>query len=104
MHARLLLLALVALPSVSLAQRSATLNRFRASETVEDDFAISRPTDLGHLRYGAMLHLDYSNDPLVWEDDLGERDSEAFRIVEHQLDLTLGLSLGLFDRIVIFGG
>jgi outer membrane protein OmpA-like peptidoglycan-associated protein len=104
MHARLLLLALVAFPSVSLAQRSATLNRFRASETVEDDFAISRPTDLGHLRYGAMLHLDYSNDPLVWENDLGERDSEAFRIVEHQLDLTLGLSLGLFDRIVIFGG
>ena len=104
MYARLLLLALLAFPSLSLAQRSATLNRFRASETVEDDFAISRPTDLGHLRYGAMIHLDYANDPLVWENDLGERDSEAFRIVEHQLDLTLGLSLGLFDRIVIFGG
>lgn len=98
------LLALVALPGVSQAQRSATLNRFRASETVEDDFAISRPTDLGHLRYGAMLHLDYANDPLVWENDLGERESEAFRIVEHQLDLTLGLSLGLFDRVVVFAG
>ncbi|MCA9615770.1 MAG: hypothetical protein KC586_23600, partial [Myxococcales bacterium] len=47
----------LALPSFATAQRSATLNRFRASETVEDDFAISRPTDLGHLRYGAMLHL-----------------------------------------------
>ncbi|MCB9599258.1 MAG: OmpA family protein [Sandaracinus sp.] len=94
----------LALPSFATAQRSATLNRFRASETVEDDFAISRPTDLGHLRYGAMLHLDYANDPLVWENELGERDSEGHRIVGHQLDATLGLSLGLFDRVVVFAG
>jgi outer membrane protein OmpA-like peptidoglycan-associated protein len=94
----------LALPSLGLAQRSATLNRFRASETVEDDFHLSRPTDLGHLRYGAMLHLDYANDPLIWETDLGERDSEAHRLVEHQLDLTLGLSVGLFDRVVVFAG
>ena len=85
------------------AQR-ATLNRFAASETPEDDFQLSRPTDLGHLRWGAQLHLDYSHDPLVWEDDLGDSGSEGYSVVDHQLNATIGLSLGLFDRVVVFAG
>ncbi|MBO6933920.1 MAG: OmpA family protein [Deltaproteobacteria bacterium] len=85
------------------AQR-APLNRFSASETPEDDFHLSRPTDLGHLRWGAQLHLDYAHDPLVWEGDLGDAGSEEHRIVDHQFNATVGLSLGLFDRLVIYAG
>jgi outer membrane protein OmpA-like peptidoglycan-associated protein len=85
---------------VAFAQDAATLTRFRPGATPEDDFHINRPTDLGHLRFGAQLHADYANDPLVWVPASGEES----RIVAHQLDLNVGLSLGLFDRLVVFAG
>ena len=85
-------------------QPSTTLNQFHPSQTVEDGFALSRPDDLGHLRFGAQLHLDYANDPLVYESDLGDASSESQHIVRHQLTGTLGLSLGVLDRLVIYAG
>ncbi len=85
-------------------QPSTTLNQFHPSQTVEDGFALSRPDDLGHLRFGAQLHLDYANDPLVYESDLGDSSSESQHIVRHQLTGTLGLSLGVLDRLVIYAG
>lgn len=107
---RLKLAALAALTlgltvsSASAQNGSITLNQFEASETPEDGFAVSRPDDLGHLRIGAHLHLDYSNDPLVYEAAQGDRDSEDRDIVGHQLSARVGLSIGLFDRLVIFAG
>ena len=94
----------LAIPGIVAAQTSVALDRFAAGETVEDDFAMSRPTDFGHLRFGAQLHLDYGLNPLVYEANLGEPSSERFSIVEHQLNANLGVSFGLFDRLVIFGG
>jgi len=96
-------LAFALLPTLVSAQ-TATLNPFDPGETPEDDFHLSRPTDLGHLRFGAQLHLDYGNDPLVWESDAGDRDSEAASVIGHQLDATVGLSLGLVDRVVVYAG
>ncbi len=90
--------------SSGFAQESITLNQFRASETAEDAFALSRPDDQGHLRFGVNLHLDYSNDALVFERRLGESGTEQGSIVEHQLTGTFGLSIGLIDRLVIFAG
>lgn len=86
------------------ASAQTTLNQFRASETPEDAFSLSRPDDQGHLRIGAQLHLDYSNDPLVYEQALGDEESESARVVEHQLSATVGLSIGLYDRFVVFAG
>lgn len=81
------------------------LDQYRAAETPEDGFAVTRPGDLGHLRFGAQLHLDYAYRPLVWEYSHGEADSEAETApVEHHLVGTLGLSLGLFSRLVIYAG
>ena len=92
----------VAVPA--LAQPGATLDRFRPGETPQDDFHVSRPTDLGHLRFGAQLTLDYGLNPLVYEEMLGDPSSERFAVVEHQLNATVGLSLGLFDRVVAYAG
>ncbi|MEC7522648.1 MAG: OmpA family protein [Myxococcota bacterium] len=97
-----LLVTLVA-PQAASAQ-SGTLNRFRPSETTEDDFHLSRPGDFGHVRLSAQLHVDYGLNPLVWESMRGSSDSEAFSLVEHQLTGTLGLGFGLFDRLVIYAG
>jgi outer membrane protein OmpA-like peptidoglycan-associated protein len=100
----LLTLLLPLAPSQVFAQPSGTLDRFRASETPEDDFHLSRPDDFGDLRFGAQLHLDYGANPLVYESELGDAGSESLSIVEHQLVGTLGLSLGLADRVVIYAG
>lgn len=83
---------------------SATLNQFRASETPNDGFAMSRPDDLGHMDLGAQLHVDYANDPLVYETSLGDSDSEATQVVSDELTAQVGLAFGLFDRLVIYAG
>jgi outer membrane protein OmpA-like peptidoglycan-associated protein len=82
------------------------LDQYRAAETPEDGFAIWRPNDLGRFRFGVQIHLDYANRPLVWEHDHGEPDSEEpdSAPVEHMLVGNLGLSLGMFRRLVIFAG
>ena len=84
--------------------QNGTLNRFRASETNEDDFELSRPTDFGDMRFGAQLTLDYANNPLVYETMLGDPSSESLSVVEHALTGTVGFALGLADRVVIFAG
>ena len=98
------LLLAQAIPTTPASAQSAALNRFQAAETPEDDWHVSRPTDLGHLRFGAQLHLDYANDPLVYEDTAGDADTESARIIGHQLTGTLGLSFGIKDRLVIYAG
>lgn len=84
--------------------QGARLNRFRASELPHDDFHLSRPVTLGHLAFGARVTGDYANDPLVYESELGDGGTEELSVVEHQLDVTLGLSFSLWDRLVIFAG
>ncbi|MEC7524214.1 MAG: OmpA family protein [Myxococcota bacterium] len=79
------------------------LDQYRAAETGEDGFAVSRPDDLGHLRWSARLHLDYAYSPLVYESTLGDSGSER-AVVEHQLAAQAAFAFGLFDRLVLFGG
>lgn len=80
------------------------LDRYAASETVADGFVVSRPEDLGHLQVDAQVHFDYALDPLVYESKLGDADTEAAALVEHQAVAHLGLALGLVDRLVLFAG
>ena len=80
------------------------LDRYRAAETPEDGFALSRPNDLGHLRFSAHLHFDYAYNPLTWEQPQGSREYEIGAPVAHQLVGTLGLSLGLWSRLLVFAG
>jgi outer membrane protein OmpA-like peptidoglycan-associated protein len=88
---------------VAAQEVAGTLSRYNASETPRDDFQLSRPVDLGHLRFGAQLHLDYASNPLVWESTLGEATTES-AIVSHQLNATLGASFGVWSRLVAYAG
>ncbi|MBO6938529.1 MAG: OmpA family protein [Deltaproteobacteria bacterium] len=101
-HALTVACVLAASLSATASAQSTTLERFRPSETVDDGFHLSRPGGLGHLRVSAQLHLDYANDPLVYELDLGDAGSESASIVEHHLVGTVGAALGLYDRFVVF--
>ena len=71
------------------------LNQFRASETTQDGFAVSTADDQGHLRFGAQLYLDYSDDPLLFA---------GSKVVHQQLTGELIASLGLWDRLIVFTG
>jgi len=80
------------------------LDQYRPAPSVDDGFAISRPDDRGHLLFGARLDLDYALNPLVIERRSGDATTEEGSLVEHQLAAHLNLSLGLFDRLVIYAG
>jgi len=97
------LVAASLMPAAAAAQ-SGTLNRFRPSETNVDDFELSRPVDFGDVRFGAQLTLDYALNPLVWEGLRGDTSTEEFSVIEHSLTGTVGLALGLADRVVVYAG
>ncbi len=86
------------------AQSRITLNAYRPAETTEDGFALSRPIDRGHMKFGFLLTADYAKDPLVFERARGDRGSDPIGLVDHQVTGTLNVSLGLWNRLVLFGG
>ncbi len=90
-------------PGVAEAQ-GFQLNQYRMAETSNDGFAISSPSDLGHLDVGARLTLDYALNPLVYEEQIGMAGTERYSVVENQLSLNAAFALGLFDRVVVFAG
>jgi outer membrane protein OmpA-like peptidoglycan-associated protein len=92
------LLVLVAGARVEAQESGATLDQYRAAETSADGFAISRPDDLGRLRFSAQLHLDYASDPLEYEEH-GDNAVVANQLVGH-----FAFALGLIDRLVVFAG
>ncbi len=101
--ATLALAALVA-PVGSARAQSIRLDGYRMAETPTDGFAVSRPNDLGHLAFGARLDVDYALNPLVYQLRGTDPDTEVASVVEHLLAAQLGVSFGLFDRLVIFAG
>jgi len=99
------LMVLAAIPAPAAAQTPGiTLDRYSAAETTEDGFAISRPNDLGHLRFGAMLHVDYASDPLVVELANGSADSESASAVASEVVGHLRFAFGIAERLVLFAG
>jgi outer membrane protein OmpA-like peptidoglycan-associated protein len=94
---RALVLSLVlASPALASAQ-GFTLDQYRAAETANDGFVVTRPRGLGHLGVSATLHLEYALEPLRGTGATGAR----IPLVDHQLVGQLGGAIGLFDRFVI---
>jgi outer membrane protein OmpA-like peptidoglycan-associated protein len=107
---RKLLVALIAL-SIGLGlfgeraeAQSFRLNRFRGAERPDDGFGVRRMLEVGHLRFGALLTGDYAHDPLVIERERDGERKELQKVVEHQLTLKIDLSLGLWNRLIVFAG
>ena len=82
-------------PSLEAHAQQFDLNQFRASETTQDGLSVSTAADQGHLRFGAQVYLDYSDDPLMFA---------GLPIVHQQLTGELIASLGLWHRLVVFAG
>lgn len=71
-------------PSAAEGQR-ARLSQYGASELASDGFAVSRPDAMRKGSFAAQLQLDYANDPLVWEANVGSSGSESAAIVQDHL-------------------
>lgn len=71
------------------------LNQFSASETTRDGLAVSTARAQGHLRFGAQIYVDFSDDPLMFG---------GAAIVRRQLTGELITSLGLWEHLVVFVG
>jgi hypothetical protein len=100
----LLALATALAAPASSSAASIGLDRYRGAPTAEDGLAVSRPGDLGHLRWGVRLDVDYALNPLVLEAHSGSSSTEVGAVVEDHIVGRLTGTLGLFDRLVIYLG
>jgi len=75
------------------------LNQFRPAELATDGFYLSTADGQGHKRFGFMIYMDYSDDPLVFQQS-GTNNKSA--VVHQQLTGHLMFNLGLWDRLVLF--
>jgi outer membrane protein OmpA-like peptidoglycan-associated protein len=84
------------------ARSQATLEQFSASPTLRDGFAIARPERPGHLDLGGYLALDYAHEPLVLNTQVDDGPSARTVVVKHQSVAQALLSLGLWQRALLF--
>lgn len=91
-----LAIAFVLATALPAAAQGFTLDQYRAAETPNDGFVVTRPRGLGHLGVSATLHLEYALEPLR-----GPASPTGAPLVDHQLVGHVGGALGLFDRFVI---
>lgn len=85
------------------ARESVSVNQYRPAPLSSDGFVIAGPEVPPHLTPDAQLHVEYSNDPLVFEGTPGSADTEQRALVSDQLTAHLVAALGLFDRLAVFG-
>jgi hypothetical protein len=87
---------------VSSGSAQITLDRYVPTPLASDGFTLSRPERTGHLRFGALLYLEYAKDPVVWETKLHTDTAGTYPLVSDQLVLHPNVSLGLFDRLLAY--
>jgi outer membrane protein OmpA-like peptidoglycan-associated protein len=80
--------------------QSIPLDRFTLGARPDDAFHTARLGRIGHGRLGVALAGDYAYRPLVLESDT----TEDVRVVTDHLSLHGNLSVGLFNRLVVFAG
>ena len=96
------LVLLFFLPSVTSASEF-QLDQYTPAEVPRDGFALRRPVTQGHLNFGVQIQLSYALNPLVVEGEQGVAESERFTVVNEQLNGHVVLTLGLWDRLTVFG-
>jgi outer membrane protein OmpA-like peptidoglycan-associated protein len=85
------------------AQAQVALDQLRLAPLWTDGFGLSRPVVLPHGTVGALLALEYANDPLVYERTPRDPDSEE-HVVSDDLVLHAVIAVGLWDRVTFYAG
>ncbi len=94
------ILAVFSVSTLAHAQTHLDLNQFRPSERTKDGFAVSTADDMGHVKFGVQIYIDYADDPLVFANGSGgESEAVAKHLTGH-----LQLSLGLWERLIVYVG
>jgi outer membrane protein OmpA-like peptidoglycan-associated protein len=90
------------LPGQAWASPGVTLDQYHVAPHGDDGFTVSRPQTPGHLQLQTSLGVDYSSNPLVYELKQGASNGKKVALVSDQLAANLGVSLGVFDRLLAF--
>jgi outer membrane protein OmpA-like peptidoglycan-associated protein len=97
---RLIVVALALASSASrVTAQSAAINRYVPAEHPRDGFMLHRAEVDPHLSWSAALHVDYANDPLVYENTVGQPDSERVTLVSDQVTAHVLGTFALLDFI-----
>ena len=73
------------------------VNRYQPAPLPQDGFALSGAEVGEHLGFSASLHLDWADDPLVYEDVRGRSDTELVSLVHDQITAHAAFAFGLYD-------
>ncbi len=84
------------------ASPGVTLDQYRATPNSDDAFVTNRPQVPGHLRVETRLSLDYSKNPLLFQQQASVNSSKKIALVSDQLVADVGASIGLFDDFLAF--
>ena len=93
----------VLMPLGERASAQVALDQFRLAPLWTDGFGLSRPVVLPHATVGALVALEYANDPLVYERTPRDPDSEE-HVVSDDLVLHAVIAVGLWDRVTFYAG
>ncbi len=94
-----LALSLLNAPGV---EAQVAVDRFKPAPLADDGFALGRAGVLGREQLGLLFMLDYADDPLVYELEAEDPDSER-RVIGDHLVAHLGLAYGGCERLTLFG-
>jgi outer membrane protein OmpA-like peptidoglycan-associated protein len=99
----ILVASAAALNPGSRAQAQVAVDQFHLAPLWTDGFGVSRPSVLPHATVGAILALEYANDPLVYERTPRDPDSEE-HVISDDFVLHFSIAVGLWDRVTFFAG
>ncbi|MEZ4287523.1 MAG: transporter [Polyangiales bacterium] len=86
------------------------VNQFRLAPSGSDGFTTLSAADQGHLRFGTAFSIDYNRRGLserlspVPENTAVSAPYPKQDVVNDEISSTFLLSIGIFDRIILFGG
>jgi outer membrane protein OmpA-like peptidoglycan-associated protein len=80
------------------------LDTYAPPPSPRDGFVVSRLGALQAGDLGLTLHLDYANDPLVYEDPAGSASAERASVVAHQLVAHLRGSYAVTAGVLVYAG
>lgn len=93
------------MPAPAVPHPQAVLNQYTPAPLTTDGFHISSAEDQGDLRFGAQVQVDYADDPLVYvAKDASGKTVAKQKVVHQEVTGRLILSLGIANRLVLFGG
>ncbi len=99
---RSLVLTLLLLGLTGPAWAQVPIDTYTASPLPRDGFQVPRPETPGHLKWSALLLVDYAKDPLLFRRNLDKKNSELGAVIGTSVVGHAAFGLGLGERAALY--